>query len=180
MQYVGYWIKSTGPENGAEISATHTHSVSQGAWNCDTLLRRRDGPVSADAPTVMSCSMPTMMRSHSSSRLRSPHSPVRGLYISSLISSGVTGIPPPSVSGCGSARQHRCTLLTRLKTLKKKLFSFFIKNMQHINHKGTHHHLQQALHPKDSVFLSPRCPIWRKIPLQMLLKSSLHFENKVS
>lgn len=70
-----------------------------------------------DAPTVMSCSMPAMMRSHSSSRLLSPHSPIRGLYISSLISSGVTGIPPPSVSGCGSAPQHKRAFIICLKTL---------------------------------------------------------------
>lgn len=50
MQYVGYWIKSTGPENGAAISAK-THTVSVCAWHCDTaeemqqacFRRRTDG-----------------------------------------------------------------------------------------------------------------------------------------
>lgn len=116
-------IHRTGERSG---NLCNTHIVSRCVWNYDTLLRRSDSPVSADAPTVMSCSIPTMMRSHSSSRLRSPHSPISGLYISSLISSGVTGIPPPSVSGCGSARQHRdSNLIICSKNLGKVARVFF-------------------------------------------------------
>lgn len=76
-------------------------------WNQTNWKIKKKTSIYAYTPTVMSWSMLAMSRSHSSSLLLSPHSPGRGLYISSLISSAVTGIPPPSVSGCGAAQQRQ-------------------------------------------------------------------------
>lgn len=62
-------------------------------------LRNNSAHFSTHIPTVMSWSMPAMMRVHSSSRLPPPHSSACGLCRMSALSSSVTGTHPPTASG---------------------------------------------------------------------------------
>lgn len=143
-------------------SLQHTHTVSRPVENCDKQLRGRHRHVSADAPTVMSCSMPPMMRSHSSSRLLSPHSPTRGLYISSLISSGVTGIPPPSVSGCGAAH----TQIHFISCLNTLLICFYLNMRQMLKGLAI---ISKRLHiPGTQLFCLSVVPSGKTVQLMLL------------
>lgn len=58
-------------------------------------------------PKVQSWLMPLMMRSHSSSRVREPHSPSRGLYSNAFCSSSVRGTLRPNSSGNTATQRDR-------------------------------------------------------------------------
>lgn len=60
-----------------------------------------------DIPKVQSWSMLLMMRSHSWSRVREPHSPSRGLYNKAFCSSSVRGTLRPNSSGNAAADRWR-------------------------------------------------------------------------
>lgn len=63
-------------------------------------------------PSVQSWSMALMMRSHSSARVRQPHSPSRGTYRSSFCSSSISGTLMPSSSGNVATKTRQYNLKT--------------------------------------------------------------------
>lgn len=69
-------------------------------------------------PSVQSWSMALMMRSHSSARVRQPHSPSRGTYSSSFCSSSISGTLIPNSSGNVAARRER---IGKIHQIVKKL-----------------------------------------------------------
>lgn len=84
-------------------------------------------------PSVQSWSMALMMRSHSSARVRQPHSPSRGTYRSSFCSSSTSGTLIPSSSGNVAAQEEETEVKTtgRIQGVSQ-IASFCTKYFSHI------------------------------------------------
>lgn len=124
-------------------------------------------------PSVQSWSMALMIRSHSSARVRHPHSPSRGTYRSSFCSSSIKGTLWPSSSGNVAAEtqgqiRHNCKLL---KAVTLDFVSFFSLPLSD-EHRVSYHHQGWVPYPKDSSSLCLHYPSWMGNRVELLSSSS--------
>lgn len=102
--------------------------------------------------------MALMMRSHSSTRVREPHSPSTGTYSSSFCSSSVSGTLKPNSSGNVAIMERWWDLIKR----KKNTWTENVCPIVRVCIWKTHHRQGQAPCPMDSSSQCLRCPSCRR------------------
>lgn len=115
-------------------------------------------------PSVQSWSMALMMRSHSSARVRQPHSPSSGTYSSSFCSSSTSGTLMPNSSGNVAAQGERKEWKNITSARKRRLNVCALSSRCT---QMTYHHQGWAPYPKDSSSPCLHCPNWMTKSIDM-------------